>query len=41
VPVASAHTFIGSLAVAAIAAGFNLNSLKRAILFIAAMIAAA
>jgi len=39
--IASAHTFIGSLTAAAIVAGFYLNCLKRAILFVSAMIAAA
>jgi len=41
VAVASAHAFIGSLAVAAIIAGLYLYSLKRAVFFISAVIAAA
>ena len=38
--IASAHAFIGCLAIAAIIAGLDLDSLKRAILFVAAVVTA-
>lgn len=38
--IAATHAFISCFAVAAFAAGFNLNGLQRAIFFISAMVAA-